>query len=164
MNSHQTTRAQDPRRGYMLFEVVIGLLALAVVSVTIMQAIVALDRARQSTQRIDLASRELENTLIEYTSSVTYAEANDATAAEVVLPDHVLAELPEAKLTIEVVEQSQPAAKRITGQLTFAGRPQPLSLTTWVFAPVSESPAIDPPASDDPPATDDSSDPQEDQP
>jgi hypothetical protein len=118
----------------MMVEVVLSMLALSVVGVTVVQTIVVIDRARRSSEHIDMMSRELENILADY-SSRPYDEL--ASLDTTTLRADFQAEFEAAQLEIIVNDESEPAAKRITAVITFSGERflRPLQLTRWVFAP-----------------------------
>ncbi|QDU54062.1 type II secretion system protein [Aeoliella mucimassa] len=152
MKPWRTKRSRD-RRGMLLVETVLSLLALAVVVLSITQAMVMLDRARKATARFDLVSRELENVLTEFTSQ-RYDEITADSAAGLAVPTAVAEVFPRATLETMVVDESNPAAKRVTAKLTPGSddRVQPICLTTWVYDATEAPIANDNEASSAPPA------------
>ncbi|WP_442483706.1 hypothetical protein [Aeoliella sp. SH292] len=125
------------RRGASIFEVALAAAALGMVLVMIAQAMVSLDRARKATDNLDVASRELENSLKLYAAR-PWDELTTETANEWQLTEEVTAQLPGARVETSVEPVENPNAKRITVRLTLPSKPAPLVLTTWVFEPAGE--------------------------
>lgn len=135
---HPSTRTR--RRGIAILEVLLSAVALGIVAVSVVQATVGLDRARAVSNRLDYASRELENSLKQFTSGPPN-EINQASADKFRLPAEVARRLPGAQLITTVTDQQDPTAKRVTMKLQLVSRGQPLVLTTWV--PVAQVEAVD---------------------
>ena len=133
------------RQGVSIFEVALAAAALGMVLVMIAQAMVSLDRARRATDNLDVASRELENSLKSFAAR-PWDELTPETASEWQLAEEVTTQLPGADLEALVEPVENPTAKRITMRLTLPSKPAPLVLTTWVFEPAGED---DEPGDDD---------------
>lgn len=132
------------RRGFTLLEVTIAALALAILTVTIMQAMLAIERAREATERTDYASRELDN-LMERFIHQPWETITAAAAAKMEPPQQLADNLPAAELETLVALETEPIdAKRITMKLRWraqAGRMrEPLVLTAWVFPTPGDTP------------------------
>jgi type II secretory pathway pseudopilin PulG len=136
-----------PRRqasGFTLMEVTVAAIALGILTVGVLQAIVALDRARQATERIDYASRELDN-LLERFIHQPWPSITQEAATEIQPPEEVAQHLPAATLETLVMSQTEPVdAKRITMKLRWRAHAEhfcePLVLTAWVFPPEEVDP------------------------
>jgi len=90
-----------------------------------------------------LALQELSNQL-ELWSTRPYSELTPDTAKAAELPESVRQQLPEATLTVSITEAAgTPPGKRLQASLNWtrstATTLPPLSLTTWVYAPVMEA-------------------------
>lgn len=133
----QQNRSVTRRRGASIFEVALAAAALGMVLVMIAQAMVALDRARRATDNLDVASRELENSLKLFATR-PWDELTPETASAWQLAEEVTAKLPGAELETSVEPVENPTAKRITMRLTLPSKPSPMVLTTWVFEPAGE--------------------------
>lgn len=133
------------RRGVSIFEVALAAAALGMVLVMIAQAMVSLDRARRVTDQLDVAGRELENSLKSFAAR-PWDELTPEAASDWQLTEDVTTRLPGAKVETSVDPVDSPTAKRITMRLTLPSKPAPLVLTTWVFEPAGED---DGPGEDD---------------
>lgn len=127
------------RRGMTILEVTLSAAALAIVAVSVVQATVGLDRARVASDRLDYASRELENSLKQFTSQPP-SEVTQAAADQWKLPAEVARELPGAQLRTMVASEDQPASKRVTMELQLSTLRRPLVLTRWVPVGQEEQP------------------------
>jgi cytoskeletal protein RodZ len=125
------------RQGASIFEVVLAAAALGMVLVMIAQAMVSLDRAQSATDQLDVASRELENSLKLFAAR-PWDELSPETASEWQLAEEAKSRLSGSVLETSVETAENPTAKRITMRLTLPSKPAPLVLTTWVFEPAGE--------------------------
>jgi cytoskeletal protein RodZ len=131
------SRSVTRRRGVSIIEVVLAAAALGIVLVMIAQAIVSLDRARSATDKLDVASRELENSLKAFAAR-PWGDLTTETASAWQLGEEFTTQIPGAKLETSVEPAENPTAKRITMRLTLPSKPAPLVLTTWVFEPAGQ--------------------------
>lgn len=125
-------------------EVTAATIALGIITVGVLQATIALDHARQATERMDYASRELDNLMERFVHRPWSAITQD-TAARMEPPPEVARQLPAVQLETLVMAEVEPVdAKRITMKLRWRAQAgemgEPLVLTTWVFPPQEATP------------------------
>lgn len=133
------------RRGFSLFELTIAAILLAAVMVTAIPTLAWIVRTRQGAQREQMAILEVDN-LMERITSRPWEEITPETLAAIPLPDRLARQLPETKVTIDVISASEPPnAKRVTIELSWeesmAGtRSPPVRLSAWVYRRPKEGP------------------------
>ncbi len=137
MRSIRLTDCFGEPRGFTLMEVTVAAMAMAIVTVGILQATLALERAHQASQRVDYASRELDN-MMERFIHQPWEAITPAAAKELAPAAELIERLPAAQLETAVFQESEPFdAKRVTMQLRWhaqRGRSgKPLVLTAWVL-------------------------------
>lgn len=137
MRSIRLKSVLDEPRGFTLIEVTVAAMALAIVTVGILQATLALQRAHQVSQRVDYASRELDN-MMERFIHQPWNAITPAAAEELAPSAEMVERLPAAQLETAVFQENEPFdAKRVTMRLRWhAQRGQsgkPLVLTAWVL-------------------------------
>ena len=127
----------------MILEIVVSCVVLAALLAVVGQMLVLVNHQTRLADRRFVARQELENLLEEFTAG-SWEEITTSDINEMTLSETAQKKLPSARLSGEVIEQSDPMpSKRITLRLhwqDFSGSPQkPLTLTGWVFRPQEEA-------------------------
>lgn len=138
MKRNQQTARGRTRAGFSVVEIVVSISALAIITVLLTRAIVAVERSGRGAERRDYASRELENMLAEFTAQ-PWDEVTAEAADDFAPPEAVRAVLPQAKLTT-TVDEPDDGTKRVQMRLAYGPQtaPRPLVLTRWVYRPQEE--------------------------
>ncbi len=129
------------REAFSLLELTVVAALLAVLLSIITQTLGALERNMRRTDDRARAVRCVENLMEQFTLGA-WDDINDRGIRELVLPEELQQRWPRAKLTGEVVAESEPVAgKRVTLRLDrgTAARNRAVTLTAWVYqAPEAE--------------------------
>jgi type II secretory pathway pseudopilin PulG len=125
-----------PRCGMTLIEITAAAAMLAVLLASSVQVMRALATQQLSAARRMMALQTVQS-LTEELANAPWDELTPDAADKLTVPDVVNLYLPSAALSADVVEEQQPAAKRLSVELRWQapnGQPSaPLRLTTWVY-------------------------------
>ena len=127
------------RHGSMLLEVSLSVMLLSVALVAVAQLLAVAARQRHETRWRTVATREVAN-VTEHVMALPWEETTADPLNAVALHPATQALLPDATLTVEVNDVTDPrAAKRIRVSLAYrntAGLPvEPIRLVAWKFSP-----------------------------
>lgn len=128
-------RRNNRRPGFTFAEVLVAVALLAVLLSLAGQMLVQARRNSRIAELRALALRTVENCLEEFTAQ-SWDRVNDDAIAKLTLPESLSRRWPNAKLSGEVEDQTEPAqAKRISLQLQLTPNQPALAakLTTWIF-------------------------------
>ncbi|MCA9054100.1 MAG: hypothetical protein KDA75_09705 [Planctomycetaceae bacterium] len=131
------------RRGFSTFELTIAAMLLAIVFASLGPMLSAIRGQRRLADSRQQASLTLAN-IAEQISLSPYPELTAEAIRQVELPDDIAAALPEAVLTTELTEESDPVGKRVTLSLSWqsdGARPaNPLRLVFWRYPDTRRTP------------------------
>ena len=123
------------RDAFTLVELAVTTALLAVLLTFITQSMAAVERHMRRTDERAGLMRTVEN-LMEEATLGDWDDIDDQRIRELTIPEHVRRRWPKARLTGEVVDESEPiAGKRVTLVLRRAPgrRERPVTLTAWVY-------------------------------
>jgi len=147
--AHRGAAAGAHRRAAMtLIETAVAAAMLAVFMITATRMMATLSAQRQASERHALALQTADNLLEELSSQSWHDLTPEAAADWATGAALKLERLPGAKLTAEVVDETEPVvAKRLSVSLAWktpAGRPgAPIRLTAWVFPRAQAEPSAE---------------------
>jgi hypothetical protein len=121
----------------MVFDILVAGISVGIAAVIALSAITVVHRSRQATDRLNLATMELNNQL-ERASAIKWEELTPGTLEKVQLSDMAAQQIPGSKLELSVTNVSEPRrAKKLDARIKWPDRDQltyaPLHLTAWVF-------------------------------
>lgn len=125
------------RPGYAMLEVAAAAAMLGALLFTAVQVFRVVAVQQRSAAR-EVVALQIVQALAEQVGNMSWEELTPEAMAKLALPGIATQNLPDAKLAVEVADETEPvAAKRITIALTWNTAPgrtaRPLRLTSWVF-------------------------------
>ena len=116
--THHNGIKKNRSRAFTLLEVCVAAALIASLLVTTLKMLHALEDYRRTSQRRCLPQQALAAAL-EQIGNVPWSELTTETAKTAAIPASLRSYLPDAKLAVDVVEEINPSAKRITGRITW---------------------------------------------
>jgi hypothetical protein len=137
MNRHLCTSTKRPE-AFTLLELAVAAALIAALLVTTLQMLHALDDFRKNSRRRIYAQQAIA-VVSEQVANMPWNDLTTETAQKITIPDRLRPYISGGKLIVEVAEEANPAAKRVSATMTWEdckGRATaPIRLTTWVFPP-----------------------------
>jgi type II secretory pathway pseudopilin PulG len=135
MNRHLCISTKRPE-AFTLLELSVAAALIAALLVTTIQMLHALDEFRNSSRRRIYAGQAVA-VVSEQVANMSWGELTTEAAQKVTIPDKLRPYVADGKLVVEVAEETNPTAKRITSTMSWEERKgrktAPIRLTTWVF-------------------------------
>ncbi|TWU12694.1 hypothetical protein CA54_15190 [Symmachiella macrocystis] len=141
---HPPLDKQRRRRGYMLVEMIVAGIVLAVVMTVYLQLLAATSRQHRYADHRQLAGEELAN-IMERITAQPYKTIDQEELQSKELSDSATSHLHDAELNIDILPVSEPVdGKQISLSLRWRDSGDvyvaPTRLTSWVYAPAGGTP------------------------
>lgn len=138
MNRHLCTSTRR-LEAFTLLELTVAAALIGALLVTTLQMLHALDDFRKNSQRRIYAQQAVA-VVSEQIANMRWNDLTTETAQEIKIPDRLLPYVSGGKLIVEVTEEANPTAKRVSTTMNWEDRKgratAPIRLTTWVFPPL----------------------------
>ena len=127
---------RSERTGFNILELTVSIGLLAILMTTTVQMLRLASRQQRAMERRAAALQSVQ-AIAELAGNIAWDELTPAALDQIPIPDRAKPFLPDGKLSVEMADEADPIARRITIELTPSGAAGQSAgttrLTTWVF-------------------------------
>jgi prepilin-type N-terminal cleavage/methylation domain-containing protein len=127
---------QSKRSGFTILELIVSIGLLAILMTTSIQMLRLASRQQRAMER-RAAELQTVQAVAELAGNLPWDQITPAVVKQIQIPDRAKPFLPDGKLNIEMADETDPIARRISlelGPSSSTGKPGGITrLTTWVF-------------------------------